>query len=120
MALVETTRTITIRRNPCAVTLKEPVTDRARYRANQPACQPAGPKKCARCASTRFLTIDHKDGNESNGAKSNLSPATRNWARGMRRTGREDVPHSSIRKGPPASISGLKRWPLWPVKDRES
>ncbi len=73
MALVETTRTITINRNPCAMTLKEPVTDRARrYRANQPGCLPSGSKKCARCNSTRFLTVDHKDGDESNGAKSNL------------------------------------------------
>jgi len=49
------------------------VTDRARrYRANQDGCLPSGKKECARCSSTRFLTVDHKDGNESNGAKSNL------------------------------------------------
>jgi transposase-like protein len=68
------------RRNPCANILKSRVSDRAkRYRAHQPACIPSGPKRCqavlengARCNSTRFLTIDHKDGDESNGARSNL------------------------------------------------
>lgn len=61
------------RRNPCANIRKSRVSDRAkRYRAHQPACQPDGPKECAICSSTRFLTIDHKDGDESNGARSNL------------------------------------------------
>ncbi len=59
--------------NPCAKILKSRVTDRAkRYRAHQPACVPSGPKKCALCSSTRFLTIDHKGGDESNGNRSNL------------------------------------------------
>lgn len=62
-----------MRRNPCANIRKSRVSDRAkRYRAHQPACQPDGPKACAICSSTRFLTIDHKDGDESNGARSNL------------------------------------------------
>jgi hypothetical protein len=39
---------------------------------NGSACLPSGPKVCALCDSTRFLTVDHKDGDESNGAKSNL------------------------------------------------
>jgi hypothetical protein len=57
----------------CARTRKTHVSDRAkRYRANQPACRPSGSRECAICRSTRFLTVDHKDGNESNGAKSNL------------------------------------------------
>jgi hypothetical protein len=57
----------------CARTRKTHVSDRAkRYRANQEACRPSGSRECAICGSTRFLTIDHKDGNESNGAKSNL------------------------------------------------
>jgi hypothetical protein len=61
------------RRNPCANIRKARVSDRAnRYRAHQPACAPSGAKECARCGSTRFLTIDHKDGNESNGARPNL------------------------------------------------
>lgn len=61
------------RRNPCANIRKARVTDRAqRYRAHQPACLPTGPKQCALCDSKRFLTIDHKDGNESNGTKANL------------------------------------------------
>jgi hypothetical protein len=61
------------RRNPCATIRKSRVSDRAqRYRAHQPACLPNGQKQCALCDSKRFLTVDHKDGNESNGAKSNL------------------------------------------------
>lgn len=73
MALVASGRRITVKRNPCAVTVKEPVTDRAkRYRANQEGCLPSGKKACALCKSTRFLTVDHKDGDESNGEKSNL------------------------------------------------
>jgi len=73
MALMTTERRITIQRNSCAVTLKDHVTDRAkRYRANQPGCLPAGLKKCKLCGSARFLTVDHADGDESNGAKSNL------------------------------------------------
>lgn len=61
-------------KNPgCASTLKVKVSDRAkRYRANQPGCKPAGVKKCALCRSKRFLTVDHKDGDESNGRRSNL------------------------------------------------
>lgn len=59
--------------NPCADTRKKAVTDRAkRYRANQPGCKPAGKKQCKICHSKRFLTVDHIDGNEANGAKSNL------------------------------------------------
>ncbi len=57
----------------CARTRKTHVSDRAkRYRANQAACRPSGARECALCKSSRFLTIDHKDGDESNGAKSNL------------------------------------------------
>jgi hypothetical protein len=57
----------------CARTRKETVTDRAkRYRANQAGCLPSGPRRCALCESRRFLTVDHKDGFEANGAKSNL------------------------------------------------
>ena len=73
MALVASGRRITVKRNPCAVTVKEPVTDRAkRYRANQEGCLPSGKKACKLCGSTRFLVVDHKRGDESNGAKSNL------------------------------------------------
>lgn len=72
MALETITRNVTLR-NPCPITRKDDVTDRAkRYRAHQPACAPTGRKECALCSSTRFLTIDHKDGSESNGARSNL------------------------------------------------
>jgi Tfp pilus assembly protein PilE/5-methylcytosine-specific restriction endonuclease McrA len=47
------------------------ITDRAhRYRAN--AMPPPGPKQCALCGSRRFVVIDHKDGHEENGARSNL------------------------------------------------
>lgn len=62
-------------RGPCAKTRKptKAITDRAkRYRANQPGCLPNGARRCAYCKSTRNLVVDHADGNESNGAKSNL------------------------------------------------
>jgi hypothetical protein len=60
-------------KNPCASTRKERVSDRAkRYRANQPGCKPRGVKKCKLCGSKSDLMIDHIDGNESNGRKSNL------------------------------------------------
>jgi hypothetical protein len=67
----------TIRRsfakNPCASTRKSQVTDRARrYRANQRGCKPAGAKKCKLCGSKSDVMVDHVDGNESNGRKSNL------------------------------------------------
>jgi hypothetical protein len=49
------------------------ITDRAkRYRAHQPECRPPGTAKCNVCGSTRFLVIDHIDGNESNGDQDNL------------------------------------------------
>lgn len=61
------------RQNPCASTRKEKVTDRARrYRANQPGCRPGGLKKCKLCGSRSDMMVDHADGNESNGRKSNL------------------------------------------------
>lgn len=78
MAKRDTTRLVLgrcIRPNPapCAVTRKTDVTDRAkRYRANQKGCLPAGPKVCELCESTKQMMVDHKDGNESNGARSNL------------------------------------------------
>jgi len=51
----------------------EAITDRAkRYRAHQPECRPPGPAQCELCGSTRFLVIDHKDGDESNGDPKNL------------------------------------------------
>jgi hypothetical protein len=57
----------------CAHTRKPVVTDRAkRYRANQPGCLPVGRRICAGCGSRHQLMVDHRDGNESNGAKSNL------------------------------------------------
>ncbi len=47
------------------------ITDRAkRYRAN--ANPPKGPKVCAWCKSRRDVQIDHIDGNEANGRRSNL------------------------------------------------
>jgi hypothetical protein len=53
--------------------LVQDITDRAkRYRANAPQCKPAGPKRCALCGSNRNVVPDHKDGDESNGRKSNL------------------------------------------------
>jgi len=62
-------------RGACASTRKptKAVSDRAkRYRANQPGCKPSGPRRCIYCKSTRYLVVDHADGNESNGAKKNL------------------------------------------------
>jgi len=60
----------------CGVNWRKPtslISDRAkRYRAHQPECHPPGPAECALCSSTRFLVIDHKDGNESNGSRDNL------------------------------------------------
>ena len=59
--------------NPCAQTRKSTVTDRAkRYRANQRGCKPAGAKKCKLCGSKSDMMVDHVDGDESNGRKSNL------------------------------------------------
>jgi hypothetical protein len=59
--------------NPCAQTRKSTVTDRAkRYRANQRTCKPAGGKKCKLCGAKSDVMVDHIDGNESNGRKSNL------------------------------------------------
>jgi HNH endonuclease len=47
------------------------ITDRAlRYRAQK--CVSRGPKHCAICGSTRFLTVDHRDGHEENNRPSNL------------------------------------------------
>jgi hypothetical protein len=47
------------------------ITDRAhRYRAQRRI--PAGPRRCALCASTRFLVVDHIDSNESNDEPDNL------------------------------------------------
>lgn len=49
------------------------LTDRAsRYRANAPECRPPLPRKCALCGSTRFVVVDHIDGDESNGTPENL------------------------------------------------
>jgi len=57
----------------CATIRKARVTDRAlRYRANQPACKPAGPRRCAECGARSQLMVDHADGHEENGRRSNL------------------------------------------------
>lgn len=57
----------------CANTVKDHVSDRAkRYRATQPGCLPNGPKQCKLCGSRSDLMVDHKDGDESNGARGNL------------------------------------------------
>jgi hypothetical protein len=49
------------------------ITDRAkRYRAHSPGCRPLGPKLCFKCGSRRNVVPDHKDGDESNGKRSNL------------------------------------------------
>jgi hypothetical protein len=72
-SVADAKRFIDSERNGCARTLKPKVSDRAkRYRANQPGCRPAGAKKCKLCGSKEFVTVDHIDGNESNGRKSNL------------------------------------------------
>lgn len=47
------------------------ISDRAhRYRAQR--CIPPGPTRCALCGSSRFLVVDHRDGNEENDAPANL------------------------------------------------
>lgn len=57
----------------CARTRKEVVSDRAkRYRANQPGCLPAGPKRCKLCGARDQLMVDHKNGDESDGRRVNL------------------------------------------------
>ena len=49
------------------------ITDRAKKcRAHHPECDPPGPPECALCGSTRFLVIDHIDGDESDGEPENL------------------------------------------------
>jgi len=51
----------------------EAITDREkRYRANTPECRPAGPRRCAKCGTSKNVVIHHKDGDESNGKKRNL------------------------------------------------
>jgi hypothetical protein len=63
---------IRVDKNPCRKPVSE-IGDRAkRYRAHHPDFIPALPKKCALCRSTRNIEIDHKDGDESNGARRNL------------------------------------------------
>lgn len=61
----------------CARTRKPvaEITDRAkRYRANQAGCRPAGPKRCLYCGrGAKHMVIDHMDGDESNGRRSNLA-----------------------------------------------
>lgn len=60
----------------CGAKFRKPVeniSDRAkRYRAHSEGCRPKGPKVCFKCGSRRFITIDHADGDESNGRPSNL------------------------------------------------
>jgi len=60
----------------CGARNRKPVsaiTDRAkRYRANTPECRPPGPRRCELCGSPRFLVVDHRDGDETNGAPGNL------------------------------------------------
>ena len=60
----------------CGTSWRKPtdqISDRAkRYRAHQTECRPPGPAECALCGSTRFLVIDHIDGDESNGEPENL------------------------------------------------
>jgi len=56
------------------------ITDRAkRYRANHPAIRPRGPKVCALklpngriCRSRRFVTVHHRNGDESDFSRRNL------------------------------------------------
>src|SRR5581483_11255506 len=51
----------------------EAITDREkRYRANTPECRPAGPRRCEKCRTTKNVVVHHRDGDESNGKKSNL------------------------------------------------
>ncbi len=65
-----------LRENPavCVASWKKAsnqISDRAhRYRAQQ--CVPPGPRRCAVCGSTRFLVVDHRDGDEWNDAPGNL------------------------------------------------
>lgn len=60
----------------CGARNRKPVsaiTDRAkRYRANTPECRPNSPRRCELCGSRRFLVVDHRDGDESNGSPGNL------------------------------------------------
>jgi hypothetical protein len=71
--LARTAYKLGYRENPCAVTRKTNITDRAkRYRANQAGCRPNGLKKCKLCKARQDVMVDHIDGDESNGRKSNL------------------------------------------------
>ena len=97
----------------CGANFRKPVseiTDRAkRYRAHSAGCRPKGPKVCFECGSRRFITIDHKDGDESNGKPSNLRYACKshNTSLGMKmakagkgvRTRQYNPKHLKVHKG---------------------
>lgn len=56
----------------------EQITDRAkRYRANHPDFLPEGERVCFLCNSDSNVDVHHMDGDESNGARSNLAYACR-------------------------------------------
>lgn len=66
------------RNNPCAVTRKAQVSDRAlRYRANQESCIPQGPRICGFCGSKRNVEVHHIDGFEEHDEPENLMWACR-------------------------------------------
>ena len=72
----KTTRGNELPRPVCGASWRKPahqITDRAkRYRANAPECCPPLPAGVRLCGSTRFVVVDHIDGDESNGAPENL------------------------------------------------
>lgn len=101
-----------IRENVCPVTVKEHVTDRAkRYRANQEGCLPSGARRCSLCGSARYLTVDHKDGDESNGRKSNLRWLCKacNTRLGAR-DAREGRGRRTIQFNPKGGASTFEQW----------
>ena len=95
----------------CARTRKAHVSDRAkRYRANQPACRPSGSRECALCGSRSQLMIDHKNGREEDGRKSNLrwlcrSCNTREGAKMAKKgKGRRTVQFNPTKEGGAANL----------------
>jgi len=119
--MIKGTRTVDIILNGGARKPVSDISDRAkRYRANSEENRPDGPEICSICflppKGNRPLDVDHIDGDESNGRRSNLQKLCRrcNTLKGawLRRRGRgvltEQFNPSKKRRKKPAGISKAK------------